>query len=275
MPDRIVRTGILTSDRVDKLDSESEVFYRRLIGVVDDFGRYDARPTILIAHCFPLRIDRITQDRVKNWLSSCVKAGLIVVYEVDGHAFLELFNLGDRRRAKYSKYPAPPTHAGKRRHVPTGGEKVEDSLVSSTYGDDVSHLSADAGHLTTYATDADAHSDADAHAESNTNSVVEGDIFQKLEGWEISSIPKQIDTPEMRTLLAEYVLYLREKTGKVIPTQWRKQLQHMADIGAGKAREAIDFTIRQGYNGLIEPSGKNGSDKPTKKFVDGNLTVKF
>jgi len=30
MPDRVVREAILTSERVDKLDAEAEVFYRRL-----------------------------------------------------------------------------------------------------------------------------------------------------------------------------------------------------------------------------------------------------
>ena len=49
MPDRIVRQGILTSDRVNQLDWGAECFYRRLMSIVDDYGRYDARPAVLRA----------------------------------------------------------------------------------------------------------------------------------------------------------------------------------------------------------------------------------
>ena len=36
MPTRILRDGILTSERVNLLDWEAEVFYRRLLSVGDD-----------------------------------------------------------------------------------------------------------------------------------------------------------------------------------------------------------------------------------------------
>jgi hypothetical protein len=42
MPVRILREGILTSERVDTLSPAAEVFYRRLMSVVDDFGRFSA-----------------------------------------------------------------------------------------------------------------------------------------------------------------------------------------------------------------------------------------
>ncbi len=39
MPNRIIREGILTSEAVNSLSWEAEVFFRRLLSVVDDFGR--------------------------------------------------------------------------------------------------------------------------------------------------------------------------------------------------------------------------------------------
>jgi hypothetical protein len=36
MPNRILRAGIITSDRVNALDFGAEVFYRRLMSAVDE-----------------------------------------------------------------------------------------------------------------------------------------------------------------------------------------------------------------------------------------------
>ena len=47
MPNRILREGILTSERIERLDWAEEVFYRRVMSVVDDYGRYYARPALL------------------------------------------------------------------------------------------------------------------------------------------------------------------------------------------------------------------------------------
>ncbi len=40
MPNRVIREGILNSQRVNKLTEPAELFYRRLMSVVDDFGRF-------------------------------------------------------------------------------------------------------------------------------------------------------------------------------------------------------------------------------------------
>jgi hypothetical protein len=44
MPNRELREGILTSERINALTFPAEVFYRRLMSVVDDFGRCPAHP---------------------------------------------------------------------------------------------------------------------------------------------------------------------------------------------------------------------------------------
>lgn len=111
MADRIVRQAILTSDRVDALGAgPAEVFYRRLMNVVDDYGRYDGRISVIKAACYPLRLAQTREADISRWLAMCVKAGLIVLYEVEGKPYLELLNLGEPR-AKYSKYPPPPASA--------------------------------------------------------------------------------------------------------------------------------------------------------------------
>ena len=108
MPNRLIRDGILTSERVCRLSWPEEIFYRRLMSVVDDFGRYSANPTLLRAACYPLQIDKISDVDVKKWLSACQKADLVMCYQAkDGKVYLELKDFRQQVRAKTSKYPDP------------------------------------------------------------------------------------------------------------------------------------------------------------------------
>lgn len=108
MPNRIVREGILTSEAVNSLNWAEEVFYRRLLSVVDDFGRYFAAPKLLRAACYPLHIDKVSDSDIGKWLSACETAALVRVYPAtDGKRYLEVQNFKQQQRAKESKYPAP------------------------------------------------------------------------------------------------------------------------------------------------------------------------
>lgn len=110
MPNRIIREGILTSDKVDQLDPAAEVFFRRLLSKVDDYGRYDARLSVLRASLYPLRIDRVKEADVTKWLSACQRAGLLILYTHEGKPYLEVCNTGWKARSE-SKFPKPNTSA--------------------------------------------------------------------------------------------------------------------------------------------------------------------
>jgi hypothetical protein len=111
MPIRLLREGILTSDRVETLDPPAEVFYRRLMSKVDDFGLYDARPSILRASLYPLRIDRVREADITRWIAACEKAGLIALYQHDGKTFMQMLDTGWQTRSE-PKYPMPPWGKG-------------------------------------------------------------------------------------------------------------------------------------------------------------------
>lgn len=83
----------------------AEVFYRRLMSVVDDYGRYYAEPTLLLAACFPRRIGKITPAELNVWLNECLAAGLIRLYEFEEQRYLEMLKFNQRTRAKTSKFP--------------------------------------------------------------------------------------------------------------------------------------------------------------------------
>lgn len=115
MPNRLIRDGINRSERVNKLSPGAEVFFRRVLNEVDDFGRFSAHPSLLLAACFPLKLGAVTTDDIESWLEECInvvagrKSGLIVRYEINGEFFIQVLNFKNKPRAKKSKYPPPPS----------------------------------------------------------------------------------------------------------------------------------------------------------------------
>lgn len=107
MPLRMLRPGIITSEAVNSLSAPGEVFYRRLMSIVDDFGRFDGRVSILRPTCYPLQLDRVREADVQRGLAECEKAGLVRLYTSDGKPYVQMLKW-DRPRAKTSKWPEPP-----------------------------------------------------------------------------------------------------------------------------------------------------------------------
>ncbi len=109
MPNRILREGILSSERVDKIadDPAYEVLYRRLFSVVDDYGRFSGDPRIIRAAIYPLRLDSQPASKIRDHIAACEEAGLLMTYLVDGKPYLELSDFHQRLRRMVSKYPSP------------------------------------------------------------------------------------------------------------------------------------------------------------------------
>lgn len=107
MPSRILREGILTSERVAGLSWQAEVLYRRLMSVVDDYGRYFGRPMAIRAACFPLQLDRVKDVDVERWIAETVEHRLVRLYQANETAFLELLDFRQQVRARKSKFPDP------------------------------------------------------------------------------------------------------------------------------------------------------------------------
>lgn len=108
MPTRIIRDGILTSERVNALSPLAELFYRRLMSVADDYGRYSGNLTLIRSSCYPLKVDSVKEDSIKKHLAECIDAGLIAPYTVDSKPYIVMTDFGQRINGK-SKFPDPPT----------------------------------------------------------------------------------------------------------------------------------------------------------------------
>ena len=108
MPNRIIREAILSSEKMALLKWPEEVFYRRLLSIIDDYGRYEANPQLLRSRCYPLQTDEVRVADITRWVAACQTAGLILGYAVLGKQYLEVINFGQQQRTA-SKYPAPPS----------------------------------------------------------------------------------------------------------------------------------------------------------------------
>lgn len=106
MPNRIIREAILSSEKMASLGWPEEVFYRRLMSIVDDYGRCEANPQLLRARCYPLQTDAVRVTDISRWMAACQKAGLILCYAVQGKQYLEVSNFGQQQRSA-SKCPPP------------------------------------------------------------------------------------------------------------------------------------------------------------------------
>lgn len=105
MPNRIIRDGILSSEAVCSLAWPEEVFYRRLMSVADDHGRFHTSPKLLRAACYPLQHDKVSDSDIGKWITACVTAGLVRVYPApDGKRYLEIVKFGQQVRSK-SRFP--------------------------------------------------------------------------------------------------------------------------------------------------------------------------
>ena len=106
MPNRLLKEGIVDSDRINGLSPEAEVCFYRLLVVSDDLGRMDARPAIVRARCFPLKEQSNLISKIEIWLEELSKAGLISRYLVENRPYLMIANWDQRVRSS-GKYPAP------------------------------------------------------------------------------------------------------------------------------------------------------------------------
>jgi hypothetical protein len=107
MPTRYLKPGIRDSESIDSLSPLAEVLFYRLLVTVDDFGRFDARATLIKAHCFPVR-ESVTSKDCAALLDELQAKGLVTVYTVDGKPYLQMQKWDNKPRAGESKYPQPP-----------------------------------------------------------------------------------------------------------------------------------------------------------------------
>jgi hypothetical protein len=110
MPNRIIKESICTSEDINLLTPQEEVFFYRLMVNCDDYGRLDARTPILKAKLYPLKENMKSSDieRYLVKLSSIKPEPLIKIFTNNNIRYLQVakWEKHQQIRAKRSKYPA-------------------------------------------------------------------------------------------------------------------------------------------------------------------------
>jgi hypothetical protein len=95
-----------TSEKMDKLSPEAEVFFVRLIMKADDFGNYTANIKLIRSALFPLK--EYNDYQITEWLDECEAAGLLFGYEAEDRRFIHINNFDQKLRRMHATYPPPP-----------------------------------------------------------------------------------------------------------------------------------------------------------------------
>lgn len=136
MPKRLLRDWT-NSYRMNQVSVNAENFFARLIMKADDYGRFFATTPLLKANLYPLKLDTVREADISRWISELEnttnekgeKAGVIVIYEVEGKRYLQIDDFGQRKDKSASKFPDPPN--GFQRLVPNRIESVLEAKADS------------------------------------------------------------------------------------------------------------------------------------------------
>lgn len=233
MTDRIVRSGILSSERVCSLSWAAEVFYRRLMSVADDFGRFDGRLTILRVSLYPLQIDKVSDSDVGKWRLETAKAGLVRVYAVDGKEYVEIVNFGQRMRAEKSKWPAPVGVSDQ----PLATVSSPPSIVSEC-------------------------PQPAAYTETDTESDTESETKKMARGAPSLSVADLVSEGLPEPVAAEFLAHRKRKKAVLTPLAWRGFKAEVGKAGWTLAA-AVEKSISRGWTGF-EAAWVAGDGKPSR-----------
>jgi hypothetical protein len=150
MPNRYLREEIITS-RWNRCSWMAQSLYVRLLGLVCDYGRYEADPTILCAQAFPT-YPHFRTATVRKLLDELAEKGLISLYAVDGKPYLQILRWRERVRQRKPKYPGPSSDVFDANRTIQGAppQKVagEDARNAHKQTSSASTLLTDARHAT-------------------------------------------------------------------------------------------------------------------------------
>jgi hypothetical protein len=108
MPSRVIREGLLDSQRYWGVTVEARQLFLHLLLLADDFGLVSLAPTFIRRRCFD---DAPAPAKIDKLLEQLADADLIRVYQAeagspDRHAFIPRFR--QRLRLMRCKHPPPP-----------------------------------------------------------------------------------------------------------------------------------------------------------------------
>lgn len=105
MPTRMIREGLLDSDRYWSVTIEARQLYWHLLLLADDFGCVSLAPAFLRRRCFD---DGPAGDKIDRLVQQLLDADLVRIYECHGGRYGFIPRFGQRLRLNKLKHPEPP-----------------------------------------------------------------------------------------------------------------------------------------------------------------------
>jgi hypothetical protein len=240
MPARVLKPGITGSENIDRLTQGGEILFYRLLTVVDDYGRADARPAMIRAHCYPIK-EGVTTADCAAWLADLEVNGLVQTYAVDGKPYLQMLRWGNTPRALTSKFPPPPAPA---------------SICKQTHAD-AQHAHADST-VTVTETETETEKKAAPRKRSASSSAFKA---------EDADIPAWLDRALWQAWCKDRRTRGKPVTQAAAVLQHRQLAEYMAQ--GHKPRAVIEHSIAGGFQGLYPPKGKpNGPGQAASVHPD-------
>ena len=119
MPQRFLRPGITNSERWNSVSWRAQSLYIRILTLVDDYGRYDGRPSVIHGNCFAVWNEKhpnetVTLLHVMEDLQQLAASQLILMYDVAEKKVCQILQWQERiRDGTISKWPPFPFSDGK------------------------------------------------------------------------------------------------------------------------------------------------------------------
>ena len=233
MPNRVLYSTLLTSAKVNRLDSFDFELYIRLLLVADDFGRYSGSPVRIARSCWPDRED-VTSKKVIPILQTLSKVGLIVTYTVDDEPYLEVTGWHQRSRQTESKFPSP-----------------DDGLP--TYG---GHMTGNAGHMPALDVDVDVDVDGDVRRKTVNRTTPKTNVLNV----EVMNL-----TPDLKEIMIQFIDHRKEMKSPLTQNALElsvKKLQRICNGNESLMIATAEDAIASGWKSfyLHENNGKKMSN---------------
>jgi hypothetical protein len=105
MPNRMIRDGLLTSWRYERLSSDAKIFLFHVFLCADDLGCIELGPTYLRRRVL---FSQDSDERIAKLIAELADVDLLRPYQVNRTYYGFIPRFGQRLQIKYAKYPQPP-----------------------------------------------------------------------------------------------------------------------------------------------------------------------
>jgi hypothetical protein len=237
MPNRILRDGFVDSESVAGLTDWSHRLYSNLLVKCDDAGRFDGRVEMLRSHLFPLGTSRRVEDFNKA-LAELEKARLVIRYERDGRAFLQVTKWQRCGNSECSRFPwLNGDHAIS--YVDKQTRDGPKRFVSTSLFDPM--LMASVPHAEGVKGDSDTETKTDTKTKTPPRTGAE--------------VPAALNTPEFVMAWGCYLRHRDQMKDKLTDTAKELALKKLSKMGVQRAVACIEHSVSNSWVGLHEPKG--------------------